>query len=108
MLPSTAADLLEYLFNAEYLVYVVNSKHIVINYFYTSIITTAAVDRQMEVRLQALRSRKIGSLRIIKASLLENSLFKELPADQRRRWLSRPRDARAALEAQRAARSPSA
>jgi hypothetical protein len=78
---------LEYLFDAEYVVYVVNSKHIVISYLYTSIITTAAVDHQMEVRLQVMRSRKIGSLRILKASLLENSLVKDLSADQRRRWL---------------------
>jgi hypothetical protein len=37
-----AADLSEYLFDAEYVVYVVNSKHIVISHLYTSIITTAA------------------------------------------------------------------
>lgn len=103
-----AADPLDYLFDAECVVYVVNSKQIVISYLYTSIITTAAVDYQMEVRLQALRSRKIGSLRIIKARLLENRLLKEILVDQEQRWLRRPRDSEAALEAHRADRSPSA
>ena len=39
-----ATDLSEYLFDAEYVVYAVNSKYIIISYIYTSIITTAAVD----------------------------------------------------------------
>ncbi|RZK37498.1 MAG: hypothetical protein EOO61_08900 [Hymenobacter sp.] len=86
-----AADLLEFINDAEHIVYALNSKYILINYLYASIITTDIVSEEMEAVLQALRSRKIGSLRIIKASVLEQRMVRELPEDQRRRWLSCPR-----------------
>lgn len=90
MTQEEAADILEYINDDAHIVYSLNSKQILITYQHQSAVITSRVSQELEAILQTLRARKIGSLRIIQARLLENKLLKEIPTDQARRWRSRP------------------
>lgn len=75
---TSPTDLLYLLDDATHVVYPSGSRTVLITYQHTEIVTVAAVDEALEANLRAVRARRVGSLRIIRAGLLATCLRRVL------------------------------